>query len=248
MNFIESIQDYGLELLGRYYSKYRGVVVDNKDPNNQNKILVQVPGILNGEPIIASPANQLGGMDYGVKPPTPRIGSVVWVEFENGIPLKAIWSYHGWADGECPKDLQPVENFGIVTPGGNKVIFNEVDNSLYIKVVGKSVIETDDDVSLTTKGNVNLKSEKDVTIEASTINFIKGEEGLLKAGKLLKELNDTKEALRKVMTFLRNFSPTGTSADTATWKGLVNINLPPTLTITDTQVSDVTNEKVKQEK
>lgn len=247
MTLTEIIQERGLEGLGRYYGKYRGVVVDNNDPNNQNKLLVQVPGILNCEPILTTPSNQRGGVDFGFKQLTPRKGEIVWVEFENGIPLKGIWSYHGWANGETPEEFN-IDTFGFKTPKGNKVIWNEVDGSLYVKVIGKSTIETDDEISVTSKSKVTVISEKELTIKGSTINLIEGEEGLLKAGKTIDELNEVKSALRKVISLLRSFSPTGTSADTATWQGLLNSILPPTVQVNDTQLSSVINNNVKQEK
>ena len=247
MTLNEIIQSQGLEGLGRYYGKYRGVVINNDDPNKQNRLLVQVPGILNAEPILSTPSNQHGGMNFGSKGLTPKVGEIVWVEFENGIPLKAIWSYHGWADGECPKDFNR-DTFGFVSPKGNKVIWNEIDGSLYIKVIGKSVIETDSEVSLTSKENVSVTSDKEITINGSTINLINGEEGLLKAGKTIGELNDLKSVVGKILMFLRSFTPTGTQADAATWQGLVNTNIPPTVTISDTILQEVINNNVKQEK
>ena len=61
MNFIESIQDYGLELLGRYYSKYRGVVVDNKDAvANRAKEVIDID-------FIVSPINKCRLFRYMVK-------------------------------------------------------------------------------------------------------------------------------------------------------------------------------------
>ena len=43
------ITDEGLEGLGRYYSVYRGIVVDNNDvEKNMNRIKVCVPEVMGG--------------------------------------------------------------------------------------------------------------------------------------------------------------------------------------------------------
>lgn len=247
MTITDIIQERGLEGLGRYYGKYRGVVVDNNDPSNQNRLLVQVPGILNCEPILTTSSNQQGGVDFGFKHPTPQPGEIVWVEFENGIPLKGIWSYHGWANGETPKEFNK-DTFGFKRPNGNKIIWNDIDGSLHIKVIGKSTLETDDDISVTSKGSVTVTSEKEITIKGSTVNLINGEEGLLKANKMVTELNEVKSTLRKVLSFLRSFTPTGTSADAGTWQGLINTLIPLTVKVEDTLIETVVNNNVKQEK
>lgn len=128
------LQKFGIEYLGRYYSSYRGVVVSNKDPDNTGKILVYVPSVQSGIKVWARSKSWIGNLKSGVKFLAPNPGEVVWVEFEKGSPLNAIWSYHGWSLKEVPEELKDNNTFGIVTPKGNKIIFSEKDNKLSISV------------------------------------------------------------------------------------------------------------------
>lgn len=87
----------------RYYGKYRGMVVNNVDPMQTNRIQVQVPEVLG--PSIATwalPCVPFAGIQTGVfyfPPP----GSSVWIEFEGGDADYPIWVGGFWANaGEIP--------------------------------------------------------------------------------------------------------------------------------------------------
>ena len=145
----ELIQKYGVEYIGRYYSNYRGVVIDNVDPNQMGRIFVMLPGIHDGVRTWARPKAMPGGLKYGLKWITPRVGEVVWVEFENGDPLKAIWNYYGWTMGDIPDELQDGNTVGFVTPSGNKVYLQDKEGELYIKVNTKISVEIEGGSTLT---------------------------------------------------------------------------------------------------
>ena len=75
-----------------YFGKYRGVVTQNRDPQQTGRIQVQVPEVL-GEvntawaiPCVTLPlSDELGSA-------LPSIGAKVWIEFEQGDPSYPIWS------------------------------------------------------------------------------------------------------------------------------------------------------------
>lgn len=117
---------YGLEFFGRYYSTYRGFVIDNNDPDNQNRIKVIVPGInpntLKGT--WAYPRNSWGGKDYGVTL-LPQIGDMVMVEFQHGETEVPLWSHASWGTNEKPEELKPVTNYGFKTPKKNLVVIED---------------------------------------------------------------------------------------------------------------------------
>lgn len=82
-NLVEIIQRYGVEYIGRFYSVYRGVVTNNKDDTGMNRLSLYIPSIQNGINVIALPkSTSFGSINYGIKLITPRIGEVVYVEFE----------------------------------------------------------------------------------------------------------------------------------------------------------------------
>jgi uncharacterized protein involved in type VI secretion and phage assembly len=80
----------------RYYGKYRGLVVDNSDPQQIGRVRTQVPGVL-GETLSlwAMPCVPAAGVQAGffIVPP---VGSQVWVEFEQGDPDSPIWTGGFW--------------------------------------------------------------------------------------------------------------------------------------------------------
>lgn len=87
----------------RYYGKYRGVVVNNIDPMQQGRLLVQVGDVGGLAPTSwAMPCFPVAGIQSGAFM-LPQIGAGVWVEFEQGDPDKPIWVgcwYHN--AGEVP--------------------------------------------------------------------------------------------------------------------------------------------------
>ena len=76
----------------KYYGKYRGMVLNNIDPLQIGRLMVQVPDV--GGPIPSSwamPCFPLSGKQMGAYM-IPQIGAGVWVEFEQGNPDYPIWS------------------------------------------------------------------------------------------------------------------------------------------------------------
>lgn len=132
------IQENGLEYLGRYYSTYRAIVINNNDELNMNRVHVYIPSVQNGIKIWALPkSTTIGGCFHGLKLTTPLVGEVVYIEFEGGDPLRPLWSYHGWATGETPDDLKDNNSIGLVTPEGNKIYIKDIDGELYIQINSK---------------------------------------------------------------------------------------------------------------
>ena len=75
----------------KFFGKYRGMVINNVDPLQIGRILVQVPDVLNVIPSSwAMPCVPVAGIQMGMYT-VPPIGSGVWVEFEHGDPDYPIW-------------------------------------------------------------------------------------------------------------------------------------------------------------
>ena len=116
----------------RYYGKYRGMVIDNVDPMQIGRVMVQAPDVL-GESISswAMPCVPAAGIQSGcfIVPP---IGSQVWVEFEQGNPDYPIWSGGFWglvADvpilATAPPAIPPGQNIVLQTTGQNMVMVSD---------------------------------------------------------------------------------------------------------------------------
>ncbi|HSU19813.1 MAG TPA: phage baseplate assembly protein V [Acidobacteriaceae bacterium] len=81
----------------QYFGKFRGSVLDNVDPLQIGRLLVQVPDVSNVLPSTwAMPCMPFAGIQSGLYV-VPEIGSGVWVEFEQGDIDYPIWVGCYWA-------------------------------------------------------------------------------------------------------------------------------------------------------
>jgi uncharacterized protein involved in type VI secretion and phage assembly len=76
----------------KYFGKYRGMVMNNIDPMQMGRLMVQVPDISGLIPSTwAMPCFPVTGKQMGLWV-LPPIGAGVWVEFEQGDPDYPIWT------------------------------------------------------------------------------------------------------------------------------------------------------------
>ncbi|MEE4279084.1 MAG: phage baseplate assembly protein V [Halieaceae bacterium] len=87
----------------RFYGKYRGTVINNIDPLQKGRLLLQVPDVDSLLPTTwALPCLPFTGRQMGMWA-LPQIGAGVWVEFEQGDPDYPIWTGGWYANaGEVP--------------------------------------------------------------------------------------------------------------------------------------------------
>jgi len=77
--------------VSKYFGKYRGMVLDNIDPLQLGRLMVQVPDVSNVLPSTwAMPCLPFAGIQSGFYT-VPDIGSGVWIEFEQGNIDYPIW-------------------------------------------------------------------------------------------------------------------------------------------------------------
>jgi uncharacterized protein involved in type VI secretion and phage assembly len=94
---------------GRYYGKYRGLVVDNQDPENLGRLRVRVPRVLGPDVVTgwATPCVPYGGDRNQGFFCIPDAGASVWVEFEAGDLEFPIWVGMFWSkpggESESPR-------------------------------------------------------------------------------------------------------------------------------------------------
>jgi uncharacterized protein involved in type VI secretion and phage assembly len=94
------VADLAQKVDGRLYGKYRGFVVDNRDPKHLGRLRVRVPNVF-GPTVVTGWA--LPCLPYGGHAnqgffciPEPEAG--VWVEFEKGDPNVPIWVGTFWSE------------------------------------------------------------------------------------------------------------------------------------------------------
>lgn len=224
-NIIDIIAEYGLEQLGRFYSTYRGIVISNKDGDGTNSIHVTIPSIYDGVTTWALPKNQHGGPSCGFKYLTPQPGQVVYIEFEYGDPLRALWSYHGWAVGEKPDELDN-DTIGLITPAGNKIVLKEVDGIL--------TVFTNEVIELGTKLTKVISDD---------IELIDPKVGIPESTEVAKRLNLIEKQLNKVMDAITNAIPIVDQSGAGLQKSMVGLM---GIKVTESQVDDIASEHIKQ--
>jgi hypothetical protein len=116
----------------RFYGKYRGLVINNIDPEQIGRVMVQVPDVLGEIPSSwAMPCVPAAGIQAGcfVVPP---IGSQVWIEFEQGDPDYPIWTGGFWGlvaevpiFATAPPAIPPGQNIVLQTTGQNMLMVSD---------------------------------------------------------------------------------------------------------------------------
>ena len=116
----------------RFYGKYRGLVIENIDPQQIGRVLVQVPDVLGLIPSSwATPCVPAAGIQSGcfVVPP---IGSQVWIEFEQGDPEYPIYTGGFWGlvaevpvFATVPPAIPPGQNIVLQTTGQHMIMVSD---------------------------------------------------------------------------------------------------------------------------
>lgn len=165
------ITEEGLEGLGRYYSVYRGIVVDNNDiEKNMNRVKVCIPEAMGGTFAWAYPRNQHGSISNGFKFLAPKVGDIVFITFEYGDPTKPLWEYHGWGLQQIPQPLNGPNKMGLITPEGNLITIDDDSGELNLHFNGP--------VSVRSEKEIILNSDSDIMIASQdTVITNKGENG-----------------------------------------------------------------------
>ena len=136
----------------KYLGKYRGRVLNNIDPQNRGRLIVQVPDVLGLAPSTwAMPCMPLAGPANGIYS-LPIVGSGVWVEFEQGDPDYPIWVGCFWgSSGEVPamaKSVPPlVPGITLQTPLGNGIVISDLPGptgGILLKCASGASIEIND--------------------------------------------------------------------------------------------------------
>jgi uncharacterized protein involved in type VI secretion and phage assembly len=82
--------------VAQYFGKYRGTVINNIDPLQIGRLMVQVPDVSNIIPSTwAMPCVPFAGIQSGFYA-VPPIGSGVWIEYEHGDSDYPIWVGGYW--------------------------------------------------------------------------------------------------------------------------------------------------------
>ena len=144
----------------KFYGKHRGVVLNNRDPEQQGRLLVQVPDVLGLTPSAwAEPCVPLAGpigSQMGVYW-VPPIGTQVWIEFERGDPDYPIWVGCLWGSSA---NIPPA---AMASPSP--------DLCIVIQTAGRNVLEIRDTSPTLAAGGIVLKSASGGMITVNDIGI-----------------------------------------------------------------------------
>jgi hypothetical protein len=123
----------------RVLGKYRGIVLNNQDPERRGRLQATVPEVLGEIPTgWATPCAPYAGSGAGFfSVPPPSAG--VWIEFEAGDVSRPIWSGCYWGAGEPP--MAPPAS----TPGDTflKIWRSELGLSVVLDDTGQAITISD---------------------------------------------------------------------------------------------------------
>jgi uncharacterized protein involved in type VI secretion and phage assembly len=135
----------------KFHGKYRGTVLNNIDPLKTGRLLVQVPDVGGELPgTWALPCLPFAGPGSGFYA-VPPIGSIVWVEFEQGNPDYPVWTGCCWGSTvEVPAlalaGAPGVQQVVIQTLTGNMLMISDTPGPAggILLAVGDAVISVSD--------------------------------------------------------------------------------------------------------
>jgi hypothetical protein len=213
---IKAFQVDGMESISRFYSQYRAYVYNRSDPEGMNRLQLIIPEITGSDylPIWAYPKDNFAGNGYGAQS-MPKVGDVVWVDFEWGDPAVPVWSHGYYAEGEKPEEFKDLNVHGYKTPGGHIITLNDTSGEIIIK-------RKDGDRIIMTDKVIQIDSDKRI-IHGREANYshVLGEE-------LNDTLNDILEALNKTISALQ-LDITASAASTFLMKVNLTANIPKAL-------------------
>jgi len=141
----------------KQYGKYRGIVVDNKDPQKRGRLKLHIPSVLaDQDSDWALPCLPYGGFDQQGMFMVPQVEAQVWVEFEEGDIHRPIWVGTFWQqESDVPEDAareEPTTRM-LQTKSGHILQFDDEEGEeqfrLFHPADAEMIIDKNGTISLT---------------------------------------------------------------------------------------------------
>jgi uncharacterized protein involved in type VI secretion and phage assembly len=150
------IRQVAQEQQQHYYGKYRGFVVDNRDPEKRGRLKLTIPSVL-GESQTgwALPCLPFGGLTHQGLFMIPDIDAQMWVEFEEGNVDKPIWVGVFWQqESDTPEEAAKAEPTTrmLRTPSGHVLQFDDASGEEQFRLAHPAGTE----MTIDPQGTVNI--------------------------------------------------------------------------------------------
>ena len=154
----------------RIYGKFRGIVLNNLDPEGRGRLMASVAEVLGEIPTgWATPCAPYAGPGAGFFS-VPPVGAGVWIEFEAGDVSRPIWAGCYWGVGEPPMS-PPASKPGTITTKiwrsdfGLSVVLDDLKQSITVSdSLGINQIVID-----VLTGTVTVKGLAQIVLDSLTI-------------------------------------------------------------------------------
>jgi uncharacterized protein involved in type VI secretion and phage assembly len=162
----------------RYFGKYRGKIIDNKDPKGLGRIRAKVPDLIGDQETgWALPCLPYGGTkDTGLFT-VPEVDSNVWIEFEAGNLSYPIWTGIWWSEAsgnEVPSEAQATEPKVKIlkTKAGHRIELHDSGGQEKILITNKhgSIMEMDSSAMTISSDN----GRSSIKLDAQGITLSRG--------------------------------------------------------------------------
>lgn len=146
--------------MDKYYGKYRGVVINNIDPENRGRIMAEVADVTQlvpstwAEVCVPIAGGETPGGIYVV----PPIGANVWIEYEQGDIRYPIWSGCFWGTVTSVPELALAGLPGspsivLQTTGQNMLVLSDLPGPtggiMLVSSTGASILINDLGITIT---------------------------------------------------------------------------------------------------
>jgi uncharacterized protein involved in type VI secretion and phage assembly len=196
LGLLDAMKSYG-EPVETYFGLYAGVVVDNADPEEKGRVLVQLPWIDPGFETLWAPVSQIyAGSGYGAYW-IPEISDQVLVAFMRGelrkpVVVGSLYSrdrtpFAARSGGSDPKLFRTAAGHMLLMEDGsgakiqlidktanNEITIDSESNTITVKANAEVVVESSNSVTVTASGNLSIKAGGSISIEAGGSLSVKG--------------------------------------------------------------------------
>lgn len=149
----------------RFYGKYRAVVSNNNDPDGLGRIKAKVRAFNDEETAWALPALPFAGPGVGLYL-IPPLKAWVWIEYEQGLRWKPVWSGCFWLDDPVDAGRLPDAKPGV------KVLKTTVATITVNEDQKAVAIETDDGrISITSSAVEVTNGQASVKLSGKTVSI-----------------------------------------------------------------------------